>query len=176
MEEEYSKDDEVKAKEAKAEEAKAEEIKTGELVDERLDFYKRLRHRIVEWVKSPKGRRNKWAEVLLLAPDLFHLLCKLSLDPEVPVKEKAKLAIAIAYFISPIDLIPEIITGPIGYVDDIALAAWVLNSIINNTDPELVRKHWAGEGDILDIIKKILGLADRLFGSGLWKRLKGKVG
>ena len=142
----------------------------------RDDFYKRLRHSIVEWVKTDDGRKNKWAEVLLLAPDLFHLLCKLSFDPDLPVKEKAKLAVAIAYFVSPIDLIPEIITGPIGYVDDIALAAWVLNSIINNTNPELIRKHWAGEGDILKVVQRIIGLADRLLGSGLWKRLKGKVG
>ena len=40
------------------------------------------------------------------------------------------------------DLVPEAIVGPIGYVDDIALAAYVLNSIVNNASPEVVQRHW----------------------------------
>ncbi len=51
----------------------------------------------------------------MFAPDLLHLLCKLTIDEDVPVKERAKLAAAIAYFISPIDLVPEAIVGIIGY-------------------------------------------------------------
>ncbi|MFC1550906.1 YkvA family protein, partial [Candidatus Neomarinimicrobiota bacterium] len=94
---------------------------------------------------------------------------------EVPVKEKAKLAAAIAYFVSPIDLIPEAIIGPIGYVDDIALAAYVLRSIINDTNPEVVQKHWAGDTDVLKVIQNILEVADQMVGSGLWKKLKGLV-
>lgn len=136
------------------------------------DFYVRLRDKIRKWLETEEGKKNKFAEYLLFAPDLFHLLCKLSFDKEVPVKEKAKLAGAIAYFISPADMIPEVLTGPLGYVDDIAVAAYVLNSIINNTDSEIVRRHWAGDGDVLDVIKTILELADEMVGSGLWKKIK----
>ena len=136
------------------------------------DFYQGLRDKFRKWAESEKGKTNKWTEVLLFAPDLFHLLCKLSIDPAVPVKEKAKLAGAIAYFVSPIDLIPEAIVGPVGYVDDIALAAYVLNSIVNKTSPDVVRKHWAGDGDILEVIKHILEVADEMVGSGLWRKLK----
>ncbi len=111
----------------------------------------------------------------MFAPDLFHLLCKLSFDKELPAKEKAKLAAAIAYFVSPIDIIPEVLTGPAGYVDDIALAAYVLNSIVNNTRPDIVQKHWVGEGDVLVVIKQILNVADKMVGSGLWEKIKRKV-
>jgi uncharacterized membrane protein YkvA (DUF1232 family) len=135
------------------------------------DFYVRLREKIRNWLETEEGKSNKFTEYLLFAPDLFHLLCKLSLDKEVPVKEKAKLAGAIAYFVSPADLVPEIITGPLGYVDDIAVAAYVLNSIVNNTNPEIVRNHWAGDGDVLEVIKGILELADEMLGSGLWKKI-----
>ena len=99
---------------------------------EELDFYQTLRRKIQEW-ETKEGANHKWAEYILLAPDLFHLLCKLAIDKEVPTKDKAMLAGALAYFVSPIDLIPEAILGPAGYVDDIALAAFVLNSIITNS-------------------------------------------
>ena len=85
------------------------------------DFYQHLRSKIKTWIKTGEGKKYKWAEYIMFAPDLFHLLCKLSLDKDVPVKEKAKLVAAIAYFVSPIDLIPEMITGPVGYIDDIAI-------------------------------------------------------
>jgi uncharacterized membrane protein YkvA (DUF1232 family) len=88
--------------------------------------------------------------------------------------DKAKLAGAIAYFVSPVDLIPEALTGPLGYTDDVAVAAFVLNGIINNSDEEIVREHWAGEEDVLNVIQRILEVADNMIGSGLWKKLKGK--
>ena len=140
--------------------------------DKELDFYKSLRSRMMDWLESRAGRNHKWADYLMLAPDLFHVLCKLSVDKDVPAQEKVKLVGAIAYFISPIDLIPEAIVGPVGYVDDIALAAYVLNSVINNTDPEVVRKHWAGEDDVLEVVQKILKVADKMVGGVLWKKIK----
>jgi uncharacterized membrane protein YkvA (DUF1232 family) len=106
----------------------------------------------------------------MAAPDLFHLLVKLSLDKDVPAKEKAKLAAAITYFISPLDFIPELILGPIGYVDDIAIAAYVLNNLINEIDPEIIKKYWAGDTDILFLIKKILQVSDEMVGHK-WKKI-----
>ncbi len=136
------------------------------------DFYKSLRTKIKKWLQAKNGRSSKWAEYIIWAPDLFHLLVKLSLDKDVPSKEKAKLAAVIAYFISPIDFLPEAILGPIGYSDDIALAAYVLNSMINRIDPEIVERHWAGEGDVLEIIRRILKVADEMLGQGLWRKVK----
>lgn len=138
------------------------------------DFYQKLRKKMKDRLKNKDGSVSKWSEYLLFAPDLFHLLCKLSVDKDVLVNDKAKLTGAIAYFISPIDLIPEALVGPLGYADDIALAAYVLNSIINNTDPEIVRKHWAGDGDVLEVIQSILKVADEMIGSGLWNKIKKK--
>ena len=144
--------------------------------DRNHDFYQRLRGQIRDWLDSETGKSNQWSEYLLVAPDLFHLLWKLSTDPDVPATDKAKLAGVLAYFISPIELIPEAIVGPIGYVDDIALAAYVLNGMINHTDPEVLRRHWAGETDVLDVIRQILAAADRMVGSGVWKKLKKLAG
>jgi len=143
---------------------------------EKPDFYRALRRKIRAWTQSEEGRGSPWAEYVLLAPDLFHLLCKLAWDPDVPKAEKAKLAAAIAYFVSPLDLLPEAFLGPVGYADDVALAAYVLNGIVNKTSPEVVARHWAGEGDVLVVVQRTLAAADRMLGSGLWKRVKKWVG
>ena len=140
-------------------------------LDYQLDFYQQMRDSIRLWLKG-KGVNYQFADYLLAAPDLFHLLCKLAIDKEVPASEKAKLAAAIVYFISPIDLIPEAISGPFGYIDDVAMAAFVLNGIINNTNPEIVKRLWAGDKDILDLIQQILQVADEMIGRGLWVKIQ----
>jgi len=140
--------------------------------DQYRDFYQGLRKKVVQWASSGEGQDNKWTEYILIVPDLFHLLWKLTLDPEVPRKTKVKLGIALAYFISPIDLIPEGILGPLGYTDDLVITALVLNMMINETDPYLVQKHWAGEEDILILVKRIIETADQMIGGGLVNKIK----
>lgn len=135
------------------------------------DFYQKLRSRVKEWALK-EGKDSKALKYILMAPDFFHLLCKLMFDSRVPNIEKAKLGGAIAYFVSPIDLVPEGLVGPIGYVDDVALAAYVLNSVLNSVGPEVLEEHWAGDGDLLKNIQEILKVADDLIGSGLWKKVK----
>lgn len=138
---------------------------------EQRDFYQKLRQQIQEWVQKKSGKNSRVSEFLLLAPDLFHLLCKLTLDKDVPAVKKAKLAGVIIYFITPLDLLPEAIFGPVGYLDDVALTALVLNDLINEIDPEIVRRNWAGDRDILNIIKTVIANSDKFIGRGLWKKL-----
>jgi len=139
------------------------------------DFYQKLRTIIRKWEKKAKGRQNKWFEYILIAPDLFHLLTKLMMDKAVNFEMKSKLGLVILYFISPIDLIPEALLGPGGYIDDIVLSAYVINILINQTSPEIVYKHWAGEGDILELLQKITANASKMVGSSIWSKLKRKV-
>ena len=135
------------------------------------DFYQKLRHRVKEWAVR-EGKDSKVLKYILMAPDFFHLICRLMFDPRVPTIEKAKLGSAIAYFVSSVDVVPEELVGPVGYIDDVALAAYVLNSILNSIGPEVLEEHWAGDGDVLENIQEILKVADELIGSGLWKKIK----
>jgi uncharacterized membrane protein YkvA (DUF1232 family) len=139
------------------------------------DFYQKLRSKMRKWEKSSEGRKARWMEYLLLAPDLFHLLTRLVLDKEVGFAMKSKLSLVILYFISPIDLIPEALLGPGGYIDDIVLSAYVINLLINETNPAIVYKHWAGEGDILEILKKITKHASSMVGTKTWSKLRNSV-
>lgn len=138
------------------------------------DFYQKIRTRINEWIRTKSNRENRWSEYILLAPDLFHLICKLIIDPEVPSSKKMKIAALIAYFISPVDFIPEGLIGPLGYLDDIALTAYLLNDLINEVNPQVVRRHWAGDKDVLILVKTILLNADKMLGSRLWKKIRKK--
>jgi len=58
-----------------------------------------------------------------------------TLDPKTPTSAKMVLAAAIAYFVMPLDLIPDFIIG-IGFTDDaaaIALAIKTLSGIVNRS-------------------------------------------
>lgn len=145
--------------------------------EKNYDFYQELRSRTRKWLSSEDGSTNKWAEYLMFAPDLFHLLCKLAMDSEVPARERVKLAAAVAYFVSPFDLLPEALLGFIGFADDIALAAYVLHSLVNHCDPEILRRQWAGDEDILVLVQRILKFGDKLgktgvLGEVVWKKMK----
>ncbi len=144
--------------------------------DKNNDFYQKLRKTFRNWLQSDEGKSYKWADYLLFAPDLFHLLCKVVVDKDVPPKEKAKIAGAIAYFISPIDLLPEAFLGPIGYLDDIVVAAYALHLLINKIGPEIVLRHWAGDEDVLEVIQRILEVADEMLGKRIWGKLKKQGG
>ncbi len=145
-----------------------------DLDPEKADFYQKIRHSLRLWARE-KGTSSRWTEYLLLAPDMFHLLCKLALAREIPMHEKTALATAIAYFILPIDLMPEGFIGPIGYMDDVVLASYVLNSMINGQNPEIVKKYWAGEQDIFVEVRSVLDKADQILGGGLWQKLKNSL-
>lgn len=138
-------------------------------------FYLKLRTTITDWLNDKANIDHKWREYLLLVPDTFYLLVKLIQDPDVPQGKKLKLITAVAYFISPIDVVPEAILGPIGYLDDLGIAAYVLNDLLNSVDPQVVKRNWVGDIDVLYMIKKVLANIDNIIGKGIWERVKGKM-
>ena len=95
-------------------------------------FYLKLRKKISSWLSDNANIDNKWREYIFVVPDIFYLLVKLVQDPDVPQTNKIKLLTAIAYFISPIDVLPEAFLGPIGYLDDLGIAVYVLNDLLNS--------------------------------------------
>lgn len=137
-----------------------------------LDFYQRLRRRIRSWQTAPEGKQSRWTEYVLLAPDLFHLIVKLALDPEVTLANRARLAATAAYFMSPFDLIPEMVAGPLGFLDDIALAAYVLHRLINTSDRAIIDRHWAGDTELLAVVQGILDQANAMLGALVADKLR----
>lgn len=139
-------------------------------------FYRSLRAQVTAWAESHVGKDHPWLRYVLLAPDLLHLLLCLMADPQIPAKPKSMLAGVLAYFVLPVDLLPEGLIGPVGYLDDVALTAFALNQLLNHADPAILRRHWAGDGDILELIQEIVKRADEIIGSGLVNKIRDKLG
>ncbi len=134
-------------------------------------FYQKLRKTVKLWAGGEKGRMSQFTDLILAGPDLFLLLARLSRDERVAPANRTKLAAAAAYFISPLDLMPELILGPPGLVDDIALSAFVLNDVLESTDPAVVREHWEGDTDLLELVRQTLAVADTMVGGPILRRL-----
>ena len=94
------------------------------------------------------------AELLWLLPDLAILLFRLARDPRVPASSKVVAALAAGYVLSPLDLMPELLLGPIGLIDDLVVVGTALSRLLNHVHPDVVRLHWAGRGDALAAIQR----------------------
>jgi len=42
----------------------------------------------------------------------------------------ALLVLAVAYLVSPVDLVPELVLGPFGLIDDAAIALWLAGALL----------------------------------------------
>ena len=98
------------------------------------------------------------ADAALLLPNLVKLIGKLLLDPRVPRRAKITLGISAAYVVSPVDLIPEVIPV-IGWADDVLLVMFAIDSLIDRAGPEIVDEHWDGPGDLLSLVREVVGIS-----------------
>lgn len=89
--------------------------------------------------------------VLLFIPNMLLLSGRLLADSRVPVTERMLVAGAIVYVIIPFDLIPDMIPF-VGQIDDAYLIALTLLRLMERTDPKVVREHWRGGGDIVELV------------------------
>lgn len=138
-----------------------------------LSFYDRLRQRILDAVERRGGRLAPSAvRALLLVPDVFMLLVRLALDKEVPGSARAMIGGALAYFILPIDLLPEALIGAGGFVDDLVLAAAVLTHTFSSDLEPFARKHWSGKEDLRKVLTDVSEAAESLLGVNLYARLR----
>jgi uncharacterized membrane protein YkvA (DUF1232 family) len=150
-----------------------EETNRGPVTQERAKrFYDRVRSSIQDYIDKKGGVLGKTAEFLLLVPDVFILLWRLTMDRRVSGKDKVLVGSALAYFILPLDFMPEAILGPIGYLDDLIFGVYVLNKILGATDASILREHWSGRDDVLEMIQKVLNASDSLVGGPILARIK----
>ncbi len=142
-----------------------------------LSFYDRLRDRVTAFVRKRSGKLGQNAvEALLLAPDLFVLILRLCLDSRVPPERRRFLFGALAYFLTPIDLLPEGLIGPAGYFEDVVLAAAVLKTSLNTDIEPLAEIYWSGPQKLRVILGDISEAAYGLLGPGLYLRLQRLLG
>jgi len=110
---------------------------------------------------SESSLRSRMKNLLLFVPNLVLLCGRLMVDPRVPTKERVLVAGAIIYAFMPFDLIPDMIPF-VGQVDDAYLIALSLLRLATVTDPRVVRQHWRGGGDVVELIGATAMIASKL--------------
>ena len=124
-------------------------------------------------IRDKEAQQTKLKEYALLAPRLVKLLWRLARDPRVPARSKATLVLLMGYIVSPVDLIPDFLPG-IGQMDELVIAAFALDQMLNRVPPEVVREHWDGDKDILEIVQEVLDIATAFVPASLKKRFGGR--
>lgn len=134
-------------------------IITKKIQSGRQEVEKRIAATALRFGIDPQPLIKGLWEVLLLLPRLVLLVMKLSWDKRVPVRMRLLCVSGLVYIILPLDFIPEGVLGVVGVLDDLAIALVILDILVNNIEPEIIREHWDGDEDVLRIIKESVSLA-----------------
>lgn len=123
---------------------------------------------------SESNLRSRMTNLLLVIPNLLLLSSRLMVDPRVPAKERLLVAGAIVYAFVPFDFIPDMLPF-VGQVDDAYLITLTLLRLMTVTDPRVVREHWRGGGDVVELIGATALLAARLLPRRIRRVLTSRV-
>jgi uncharacterized membrane protein YkvA (DUF1232 family) len=114
------------------------------------------------------------ANLLFFIPNLLVLCWRLMVDSRVPAKERLLVAGAIVYALVPLDVIPDMLPF-IGQVDDAYLIALSLLRLMTVTDPRVVRQHWRGGGDVVELVGAVALTASKLLPKRITRVLTAQI-
>lgn len=102
----------------------------------------------------PRTWQDIVKEAMLLTPNLVKLLSRLLKDRRVPIRRKVVAGAVLAYLVSPIDLIPDVIPVA-GRVDDVLLVAFAIDYLMKGTGRSIVLELWDGSDDAFELLAVI---------------------
>ena len=128
------------------------------MASEFKDFYCTL-------IENLENYDGEYASFIDCGPNLFKLLCDILEEEIIDQESRLEISAAIAYYVVPMDVIPEQIYGPYGYIDDIFISVYVLNNLAEKYGYDLLQKVWQKPGNIKDVMddcyeKSFEGLED----------------
>ncbi len=109
-------------------------------------------------------------EALLFIPNFVKLIYRLLQDKRVTKTDKVLLAATVAYVLSPLDLVPDMIPF-LGQIDDLLLIALVLKRLMDSVEQEVLIEYWDGDADLILTIEKITDLAVRFLPPNVYNKL-----
>ena len=118
--------------------------------------------------------RSRMKNLLLFLPNLLLLCARLMVDPRVPATERVLVAGAVLYVLIPFDFIPDMLPF-IGQVDDAYLISITLLRLMTVTDPRVVREHWRGGGDVVELVGSMALIAKKFLPKKLRRVLTAHV-
>ena len=81
--------------------------------------------------------------------EYVRMVGRMMLDRRVSVLDRLLVGAAIAYVISPLDIIPDVLPV-IGQVDDVMVLAAVLTRLFEHAGRDVILSHWRGAPEELD--------------------------
>lgn len=123
---------------------------------------------------SEPSLRSRMANLLLFIPNLIFLSGRLMVDGRVPAKERLLVAGAIIYAFVPLDLIPDMFPL-VGQIDDSYLIAMTLLRLMTVTDARVIREHWRGGGDVVELVGSIALVASKLLPAKIRRVLTAQI-
>ncbi|MDX6575163.1 MAG: hypothetical protein QOE96_1116 [Blastocatellia bacterium] len=118
--------------------------------------------------------KSRMKNLLMFLPNMIVLCAKLMVDSRVPRTERALFAGALIYAIIPFDFIPDMIPF-VGQIDDLFLISLTILRLIDRTDDRVVREHWRGGGDIIQLVESVATVAPLLIPKRISRVLLSKV-
>lgn len=96
-------------------------------------------------------------ESLRLLPDLVRLVRRLAAERSLPHGVRIRLWLLLAYLLSPIDLVPDVVPV-LGYADDVVVVALALRSVVRRAGGEALTGAWPGGPGGLAVVRRLAGL------------------
>ena len=118
--------------------------------------------------------KSRMKNLLMFLPNMVVLSFRLMVDSRVPRTERALFAAAVIYAIVPLDFIPDMLPF-VGQIDDLFLISLTLLRLIDRTDARVVREHWRGGGDVVQLAESAATVAPLLIPRRISRVLLSKV-
>lgn len=116
-------------------------------------------------VKENVGEyRGLFSSAVKWAPIFAATLMVLSQDPRLQPRHRNWVRAAIAYFVTPDDVMSEQEHGPYGYLDDNLVSAYVLERIAREVGWNVIEEAWSGELAAREVAQETLGREQELLG------------
>lgn len=123
---------------------------------------------MTDYVKALEDQVSEYAgtlrDVVQLVPVFAHLMFQLLNDPRLSREQRLWVDAALAYLVSPHDVIPEDTVGPYGYLDDIFCCAFVTHRLGESLGWEVVEESWTGRHSAEDVSSRVLAREQELLG------------
>ncbi|MGH7545998.1 MAG: DUF1232 domain-containing protein [Gemmatimonadota bacterium] len=105
-----------------------------------------------------------WFDVVRWAPIFAATLLVLANDPRLQHRHRQWVNAAIAYFVTPDDVLSEEAHGAYGYLDDIFVSAYVSDRIAREVGWSVIDEAWKGDLPARDIARSVLEREQELLG------------
>jgi len=126
-----------------------------------LDNYQDYHEIIENYLKSYHGNYNK---IIDYSPILLKLLTDILNEKVLSSEHRLKICAALGYFVAPLDVIPESIYGPDGFIDDLFVCCYVLRGITNEFGFDFVESLWKSDKEFEDVLEKCYNESETILG------------